>query len=165
MLGSGATACSALAALTELGATDIVVAARRHAGSGRAAAAAHRMGLSVTALPWRPGDAASDDSVADLLAHADLVVSTLPAGAADALAAPLAAALERRGRAQAVMLDVVYAPWPTPLASTWTAAGGRAAPGWLMLLHQAVPQVSLMTGQTPPTGPMREALEAAVGAR
>lgn len=165
VLGSGATACSALAALTELGATDIVVAARRHAGSGRAAAAAHRMGLSVTALPWRPGDAASDDSVADLLAHADLVVSTLPAGAADALAAPLAAALERRGRAQAVMLDVVYAPWPTPLASTWTAAGGRAAPGWLMLLHQAVPQVSLMTGQTPPTGPMREALEAAVGAR
>lgn len=165
VLGSGATACSALAALTELGATDIVVAARRHAGSGRAAAAAHRMGLSVTALPWRPGDAASDGSVADLLAHADLVVSTLPAGAADALAAPLAAALERRGRAQAVMLDVVYAPWPTPLASTWTAAGGRAAPGWLMLLHQAVPQVSLMTGQTPPTGPMREALEAAVGAR
>lgn len=165
VLGSGATACSALAALTELGATDIVVAARRHAGSGRAAAAARRMGLSVTALPWRPGDAASDDSVADLLAHADLVVSTLPAGAADALAAPLAAALERRGRAQAVMLDVVYAPWPTPLASTWTAAGGRAAPGWLMLLHQAVPQVSLMTGQTPPTGPMREALEAAVGAR
>lgn len=165
VLGSGATACSALAALTELGATDIVVAARRHAGSGRAAAAAHRMGLSVTALPWRPGDAASDDSVADLLAHADLVVSTLPAGAADALAAPLAAALERRGRAQAVMLDVVYAPWPTPLASTWTAAGGRSVPGRLMLLHQAVPQVSLMTGRTPPTGPMREALEAAVGAR
>ena len=155
VLGSGATACSALAALAELGATDIVVAARRHAGSGRAAAAAHRMGLSVTTLPWRPGDAASDGSVADLLADADLVVSTLP----------LAAALERRRRTRAVMLDVVYAPWPTPLVSTWTAAGGRAAPGWIMLLHQAVPQVALMTGRTPPAGPMREALEAAVAAR
>ena len=165
VLGSGATACSALAALAELGATDIVVAARRHAGSGRAAAAAHRMGLSVTTLPWRPGDAASDGSVADLLADADLVVSTLPAGAADTLAPPLAAALERRRRTRAVMLDVVYAPWPTPLVSTWTAAGGRAAPGWIMLLHQAVPQVALMTGRTPPAGPMREALEAAVAAR
>ena len=165
VLGSGATACSALAALAELGATDIVVAARRHAGSGRAAAAAHRMGLSVTTLPWRPGDAASDGSVADLLADADLVVSTLPAGAADTLAPPLAAALERRRRPRAVMLDVVYAPWPTPLVSTWTAAGGRAAPGWIMLLHQAVPQVALMTGRTPPAGPMREALEAAVAAR
>lgn len=165
VLGSGATACSALAALAELGATDIVVAARRHAGAGRAAAAAHRMGLSVTALPWRPGDAVSDGSVADLLAHADLVVSTLPAGAADALAAPMAAALERRGRMRAVMLDVVYAPWPTPLAAAWTAAGGCAVPGRLMLLCQAVPQVTLMTGRTPPVGPMREALEAAVAAR
>ncbi|WP_273165936.1 shikimate dehydrogenase [Actinomyces israelii] len=165
VLGSGATACSALAALAELGATDIVVAARRHAGAGRAAAAAHRMGLSVTALPWRPGDAVSDGSVADLLAHADLVVSTLPAGAADALAAPMAAALERRGRTRAVMLDVVYAPWPTPLAAAWTAAGGCAVPGRLMLLYQAVPQVTLMTGRTPPVGPMREALEAAVAAR
>ena len=165
MLGSGATACSALAALAELGATDIVVAARRHAGAGRAAAAAHRMGLSVTALPWRPGDAVSDSSVADLLAHADLVVSTLPAGAADALAAPMATALERRGRTRAVMLDVVYAPWPTPLAAAWTASGGCAVPGRLMLLYQAVPQVTLMTGRTPPVGPMREALEAAVAAR
>lgn len=165
VLGSGATACSALAALAELGATDIVVAARRHAGAGRAAAAAHRMGLSVTALPWRPGDAVSDGSVADLLAHADLVVSTLPAGAADALAAPMAVALERRGRTRAVMLDVVYAPWPTPLAAAWTAAGGCAVPGRLMLLYQAVPQVTLMTGRTPPVGPMREALEAAVAAR
>ena len=123
------------------------------------------MGLSVTTLPWRPGDAASDGSVADLLADADLVVSTLPAGAADTRAPPLAAALERRRRPRAVMLDVVYAPWPTPLVSTWTAAGGRAAPGWIMLLHQAVPQVALMTGRTPPSGPMREALEAAVAAR
>lgn len=48
VLGSGATACSALAALAEIGATDLVVAARRHAGPGRAAAAAHRMGLDVT---------------------------------------------------------------------------------------------------------------------
>ena len=59
VLGSGATACSALAALTELGARRIVVAARHHAGPGRALAAAHRMGLEIEALTWRPQEEAS----------------------------------------------------------------------------------------------------------
>ena len=166
VLGSGATACSALAALAEIGATDIVVAARRHAGPGRAATAAHRMDLNVSLLTWRPGEAASDGAVVEALTQADLIVSTLPAGAADALGPSLASALERgEGRARGVMLDVVYAPWPTPLASTWTAAGGRSVPGRLMLLHQAVPQVALMTGRTPPVAAMREALEAVSASR
>ncbi|QHO90935.1 shikimate dehydrogenase [Actinomyces sp. 432] len=166
LLGSGATACSALAALTELGATDITVAARRHAGPGRALTAAHRMGLEVTALHWRPGDAASDAEVAGAAAQADLLVSTLPAGAADTLAAPLAAALSGAyPRAGAVMLDVVYAPWPTPLARAWARASRPVAPGWLMLLHQAVPQVTLMTGRTPELAPLRRELEAALADR
>ena len=165
VLGSGATACSALAALAEIGATDLVVAARRHAGPGRAAAAAHRMGLDVTLLTWNPGDAKSDQTVAEACARADIVVSTLPAGVADMLVEPLAAALDPRGAARAIMLDVVYASWPTPLAATWMATGRHAVPGWLMLLHQAVPQVALMTGRTPPIAPMREALENAVADR
>ncbi|MDO4900888.1 shikimate dehydrogenase [Actinomyces sp.] len=166
VLGSGATACSALAAVTELGATDIVIAARRHAGPGRALTAAHRMGLEVTALTWRPGDAASDAEVAAAAARADLLVSTLPSGAADTLAAPLASA--RSGSAPrngAVLLDVVYAPWPTPLAGAWQVCGGAIAPGWLMLLHQAVPQVTLMTGHTPALEPMRQALLEALARR
>lgn len=167
MLGSGATACSALAALSELGVTDLTVAARRHAGPGRAATAAHRMGLEVATLTWRPGQASSDTAVAESLVRSDLVISTLPARAADTLAGPLATALEHSGGPApgAVMLDVVYAPWPTPLASAWSGAGGATAPGWLMLLHQAVPQVTLMTGRTPPTAPMRRALHEALAAR
>ena len=141
VLGSGATACSALAALAEIGATD------------------------VTLLTWNPGDAKSDQTVAEACARADIVVSTLPAGAADMLVEPLAAALDPRGAARAIMLDVVYASWPTPLAATWMATGRHAVPGWLMLLHQAVPQVALMTGLTPPIAPMREALENAVADR
>lgn len=166
VLGSGATACSALAALTELGATDITIAARRHAGPGRALTAAHRMGLEVTALTWRPGDAASDAEVAAAAADADLLVSTLPTGAADTLAAPLTAAASATApRSGAVLLDVVYAPWPTPLAAAWGAVGGSIAPGWLMLLHQAVPQVTLLTGRTPPLEPMRNALADALAER
>ena len=167
VLGSGATACSALAALPELGARSITVAARRHAGPGRALVAAHRMGLEIQALTWRPGDPASDSAVAEAAAGADLVVSTLPAGAADTLAAPIAQVLADRGGARggAVLLDVVYAPWPTALAGAWSAAGGAIAPGWLMLLHQAVAQVRLMTGRSPEAGAMREALIGALATR
>ncbi|ARD41653.1 shikimate dehydrogenase [Actinomyces gaoshouyii] len=167
VLGSGATACSALAALPELGAHSITVAARRHAGPGRALVAAHRMGLEIRTLTWRPGEPASDAIVAEAVARADLVVSTLPRGAADTLAAPLARAHRVRGgaRREAVLLDVVYAPWPTALARAWSGAGGAIAPGWLMLLHQAVAQVRLMTGRSPDTSAMRGALLSALDTR
>ena len=164
ILGSGATACSALAALGEIGAGRITVAARRHAGPGRALGAAHRMGLDIEALTWKPADPASSTEVAQRMAAADVVISTLPAHAADPLADPLRRALDRADgtRSGAVMLDVVYAPWPTTVAGAWADAGGALAPGWLMLLHQAVPQVQLMTGQHPDIELMREALLSAL---
>ena len=164
VLGSGATACSALAALGELQAGRITVVARRHAGPGRALSAAHRMGLDIEPLTWKPIDAASNTEAARRLAAADVIISTLPAHAADPLAGPLSKALEQADgtRAGAVMLDVVYAPWPTAVAGAWAHAGGALAPGWLMLLHQAVPQVQLMTGQQPDIELMRTALLAAL---
>lgn len=166
VLGSGATACSALAALAELGAARIVVAARNHAGPRRAAAAARRMGLEIEAPAWRPDDPRSNRQVARSMIRAQVVVSTVTAGAADVLAPALAEALGgARLDAGAVMLDVVYDPWPTALAAAWRAGGGAVAPGWLMLLHQAAPQVGLMTGRRPRLGPMRAALAAALDAR
>ena len=164
VFGSGATACSALAALGELKAGRITVVARRHAGPGRALSAAHRMGLDVETLTWKPTDPASNIEAAQLLATADVVISTLPAHAADPLVDPLRRALEQAGgtRPGAVMLDVVYAPWPTAVAGAWAHAGGALAPGWLMLLHQAVPQVQLMTGHQPDIECMRAALRSAL---
>ena len=164
VLGSGATACSALAALGELRAGRITVVARRHAGPGRALSAAHRMGLDIETLTWKPSDSASNTEAARRLAAADVVISTLPAHAADPLAAPLRRALDQAEgtRPGAVLLDVVYAPWPTAVAGAWAHAGGALAPGWLMLVHQAVPQVQLMTGQQPDIDLMRTALLAAV---
>lgn len=177
ILGSGATASSALAALTELGATDITVAARQLAGPLRTGVAAHRMGLDIHQVAWKPGEASSDALVAELLSSADMVISTLPAGAADGLAAQLTADSEDVAgtgthvppsrasftlRPSALLLDVVYHPWPTALATVWEAAGGVVAPGWLMLLHQAVPQVQLMTGYRPDIEVLRAALLAAL---
>ena len=48
------------------------------------------------------------------------------------------------------LLDVVYAPWPTPFAATAAGAGARVVSGLEMLLHQAVAQVELMTGHPGP---------------
>ena len=83
ILGSGATACSALAALAELGAARIIVAARNHAGPRRAAAAARRMGLEIEAPVWRPDDPRSNRQVARAMAP---------------MRAALAAALDARAR-------------------------------------------------------------------
>ncbi|UNX53244.1 shikimate dehydrogenase [Georgenia sp. TF02-10] len=162
VLGARATATSALAALTELGAASTDLVARSVAGPGSAAAAAHRMGVAVRHVPW-----ASAQTAAAALAGADVVVSTVPAGVADDVAAALtealaggeAAAADRAGPLTGrVLLDVVYDPWPTPLATAWQAAGGTVVPGWAMLVHQAEAQVRLMTGRSPDVAAMRAAL-------
>lgn len=155
VLGGRATASSALAALGELGCTDVVLAARHHGGPGSAVLAAARMGLAPTTV--RLQDAAA---LAAALHESDLVVSTLPGGVADPLTALLPADL--RGR---VLLDVVYDPWPSALVAAWRERGGTVVPGYLMLLHQAVGQVRLMTGRTPDPEPMRVALEREIAAR
>ncbi len=92
------------------------------------------------------------------LPNADLVISTLPGGAADPLSST-------RWNPGTTVLDVVYAPWPTPFAGSALAAGCRVVSGLTVLLHQAVAQVELMTGRPGPVEVMRTALAAAVAAR
>jgi shikimate dehydrogenase len=151
VVGAGATASSALAALGELGVTDPAVLARTPGRAAPTLAAARRMGVAATLRPW--------DSAAETIAAADVVVSTLPPGAADPLATELAG---RRVPDGAVLLDVAYDPWPSALATAWAAAGGVVAPGWGMLLHQGAEQVRLMTGRPAPVAAMRAALESAL---
>ena len=80
-----------------------------------------------------------------------VLVSTLPPRAADAVA-------ERVWPASTVVLDAVYAGWPTALARAVTQAGGTAISGVEILLHQAAEQVRLMTGRDAPLDAMRAAL-------
>lgn len=148
LVGGGATACSAAAALAELGAPE-VTAVVRDAGRARGVEqVAERFGLACTLVPW-PGE--------DALAAADLVVSTVPGGAADELV-PYAAGI-------AALFDVTYAPWPTPFAAAVGAAGGTVVGGFELLLHQAALQVAAMTGRAAPLEPMRAAGEAELAAR
>lgn len=152
VLGAGGTAQSALAALSEHGITDIEVAVRDLARTAELRATAERLGVTP-----RITDALVDPVRASAaLAEADVVISTLPRGAADAFTPP---------GAGAVVLDVVYAPWPTPFAAAAMAAGARVESGLEMLLHQGAAQVELMTGKPGPVAEMRAALDAAVAAR
>jgi shikimate dehydrogenase len=57
-----------------------------------------------------------------------------------------------------LLLDAIYDPWPTPLATAVEAAGGRVISGLQMLLHQAFAQVEQFTGLPAPTEAMRAAL-------
>lgn len=142
VLGGGATARSALAALGGR-------APRATVYARRPAAVEVPPGAPPAAVrPWEqaPGGLA-----------APLVVVTTPPGAADGL---VAAVPERPG----VLFDVTYAPWPTPLAAAWAAAGGRVVSGLDLLVHQAALQVEHLTGRRPaPLAAMRAAGEAALG--
>ena len=148
VLGARATASSALAALGELGITSSTVAARRFGGPGSVVAAASRLGVTIEQVLW--SDTAAVDRAA---ASADLVISTLPASAADPLAERLHV---REGQ---ILLDVVYSPRDTALRSVFESAAGVVAEGTDMLVFQAAAQVQLMTGRSPDTDVMREALE------
>jgi shikimate dehydrogenase len=148
IIGAGATACSALAAVGELGAPGADVVLRDPARAAGLLATADRLGLKVRLRPW-------EDLTQDLAVVPDLVISTVPAGAADAYAQWL----RMTQQAPPSVMDVVYHPWPTALAQTAAAAGAAVASGYAMLLHQAAAQVELMTGKPAPLEAMRAAGE------
>jgi shikimate dehydrogenase len=149
ILGAGGTAQSALAAVRELGCLTPLVLVRNLGRTGELRETAERLGM-------RP--AISGALFEEPLPAADLVISTLPGGAADPLSST-------RWQPGTTVLDVVYAPWPTPFAGSAQAAGCPVVSGLTVLLYQAVAQVELMTGQPGPVEAMRTALAAAVAAR
>jgi shikimate dehydrogenase len=77
----------------------------------------------------------------------------------------MAGALAEGARPGRLLLDVVYDPWPTPVAASWQNRGGALASGLDLLVHQAVGQVRLMAGADVPVSVLRAAAEAAAAAR
>ncbi len=143
ILGGGATAASALAALREMGLRQVALVVRAPARASETLAVADRLGVAVTVQTFDKFDT-----------DVDLVFSTLPSGAADAVVRSIA-------ESKAVVFDVVYSPWPTALARAVQDRAGTVIGGFPMLLHQAVRQVELMTGRADvPVEAMRAAGEA-----
>ncbi|MEU9777254.1 MULTISPECIES: shikimate dehydrogenase [unclassified Streptomyces] len=150
VLGAGATASSALAALSRMCTGPVTAYVRSAARAEEMRGWGERLGIEVLTADWADAARAFEEP---------LVVATTPAGATDAFAAAVPAA-------PGTLFDVLYEPWPTALASAWAARGGPVLGGLDLLVHQAVLQVEQMTGRTPaPLAAMREAGERALAAR
>ncbi|CAL9389416.1 Shikimate dehydrogenase (NADP(+)) [Streptomyces sp. enrichment culture] len=150
ILGAGATASSALAALGRICTGEVTAYVRSRARADEMLRWGERLGVDVRTADWADASRALT---------APLVIATTPAGAADPLAADVP-------DAPGTLFDVLYDPWPTALAAAWSARGGRLLGGLDLLVHQAVLQVEQMTGRTPgPLAAMRAAGEAALRAR
>ncbi|HEV2344758.1 MAG TPA: shikimate dehydrogenase [Actinocrinis sp.] len=131
VLGGGATAASAIAALASIvhgGPVHVYV--RTPSRAEQLIQTAERSGIELYVNPWT--------QVGESL-EAPLVVNTTPKGAADEL-------VESVTKPVGTLFDVLYHPWPTPLAAAWERAGGVVLGGLDLLIHQAALQVELMTG-------------------
>jgi shikimate dehydrogenase len=134
VLGGGATATSVILALVELGVQAVTVVVRDPARATPTveAVARHRHAPDVSVTTFGAP-----------LPAADIVVSTVPA------AAQSADLVDQCDRIP-VVFDVVYHPWPTPLAA---AAGSRVLiRGLDLLVAQAHRQVEAMTDRRLPPG-------------
>ena len=148
VIGAGATARSAIAALSGLNVASVVVLARNQIKAASCIDLGNTLGITID----------TTEQISDSLFATDLVINTTPSGVADQY-------VESLSLAKGVLLDVVYSPWPTELAKKWTTKNLTVIPGYEMLLHQAVRQVELMTGQLPDVENMRSHLLKALSAR
>lgn len=150
IVGSGATASSALAALGELQAGQINLLARRVSGAGNAVQAATRLGIDPGYMPLAAGEKARET-----LQAADLIISTVPRAVLDDFYQTISFNPEQ------TVLDIVYDPWPSELVKQASRSGATIISGKVMLLHQALMQVKLFTSRTPNLEAMRTALKEA----
>ncbi|GAA1932351.1 shikimate dehydrogenase [Nocardioides lentus] len=145
VLGGGATAASVALAVGDLGAERVRLLVRDPARAGAAVAALARH-------PDRPAVEVAGLEPSSVVG--DLVVSTVPAEAQHP--ALVAACLASVGAGGAVF-DVVYDPWPTPLAAAAVSGGVTLVGGLDLLVHQAALQLLLLRGRHGPVEVMRSA--------
>ena len=144
ILGGGATAGSVLLALAESGCREFQIQVRSPARAAQTLAVAERFSASLKVRVVGLAEAPVGD----------IVVSTIPASAQTPELAVGAARLP-------VVFDVVYDPWPTPIASAGYAAGAIVVGGLDLLVHQAALQFAIFTNLAAPLAAMRRAAETA----
>ncbi|MEJ2857282.1 MULTISPECIES: shikimate dehydrogenase [unclassified Saccharothrix] len=147
LLGAGGTATAALVALASAGVRDVSLVVRSVTRAAEASACASRAGVTLTLIPW------DEANFASLAASSDVLVNTVPPSATEPIASELAES--------PCVLDVIYHPWPTPLAYAVEKRGRALATGLDMLMHQAFGQSEQFTGHPAPREAMRAALRSA----
>ena len=151
VLGAGATAASTGLALCDLGAREVTLLARSSERAAESAAA-------IAAHPSAPTVGIGALDGAGGVITSDVVVSTVPVAAQTS-------DLVQRCADVPVVFEVLYDPWPTPLAAAASTDGRVLVSGLDLLVHQAVLQVGLFTGRPGPLDAMRAAGQAALAAR
>jgi shikimate dehydrogenase len=142
VLGGGATATSVLLALADRGCTEARVLVRDPARAGRTVEIAR---AASPALDIEVGVLSDLDGVS-----ADLVVSTIPAAAQTSQLIAACATVP-------AVFEVVYDPWPTPMARAAQDSGRALVSGLDLLAHQAALQVQVMTGRSVTVDLLRDA--------
>lgn len=89
---------------------------------------------------------------AEIVADADLVISTTPVGVTDALPIPQVTS--------APFFEALYKPWPTAASSQWAKRGGLVIDGLDLLIHQAIAQIEIFSGTKFDQAEMYELLRA-----
>ncbi|MCZ4500781.1 MAG: shikimate dehydrogenase [Marmoricola sp.] len=149
VLGGGATAASMLLALGELGCEHARLLVREPSRAVETVEAVAR---------FERGPQIEVGTLGDPVGEADLVVSTIPAAAQTPW-------LVRSADPCPVVFEVLYDPWPTPLAAAALVSGRILVSGLDLLINQAALQVRLMTNRPAPLAAMRAAGEGALAAR
>ena len=147
VLGTGATALSAIRVLSDLDFGEVLICGRNASARESCASLANSLNLKPEMF---------DVSQLGELLDSQLVVSTWPSEVARELAAPL---LGARSGSLGLLVDVTYSPWPSSLATAWFSAGGDVVGGLELLLNQAIGQVEASTGFSAPLQAMREAVD------
>lgn len=147
VIGSGATAVSAVLAARRLGAARVNLLARnaealaalvdRFDGSSEP-----RSSRKLNVVAYTLAGTAVDQPISEVFDGSTLVISTLPGPVGAALTLP-------DGAEHTPLFDVAYDPWPSPLATRWCAAGGEAHAGLDMLIEQALVQIRIFVNGDP----------------
>jgi len=124
-LGAGGTARAAIAA-SDFDGVSFSIFRRTSVRDSLASASAQHAGISF--CEWRPTD----------FAGFDCVINTVPGNASAEILLP--------HDQLPPLIDVIYNPWPSPLAQRWLAVQPRVISGIELLIWQGIDQIELMSG-------------------
>jgi len=140
IIGSGATATSAMAAIANLApGSSVLVLARNKTTRLPLIDFGRSLGLQVS----------SARRLVSAVKKAQVTISTLPGGAMDGAAKKIAAS--RFFKPSGVLLDVAYHPWPSQLANAWQMKNQKVVSGLEMLIWQAIAQIRIFKTGNPET--------------
>jgi shikimate dehydrogenase len=132
ILGSGATAVSAITAISQsFPSSKVFLHARNLKKVSELLKFSKALGLRARRARF----------LKSRMLKADVVISTLPSGVLNLVAANFSGL--KKFKPRGALLDVAYNPWPSDIAKVWSASGSLVISGKEMLIWQALAQIRI----------------------